>query len=159
MDFSSCDWLLAPRLTRRHVKAARRFVGRFCETPIYWAGVHDGRPTTLTAHRRRVLKDARAKKRRFDPMRSQCRNFGKGNGRSRNAHQLRMSGMIVVARGDHCRRAAVLNPVRICVKAVMQLRRNTQRERPDKCRGNANCNKRAPVIYRTCVGAHCPATF
>jgi hypothetical protein len=30
---------------------------------------------------------------------------------------------------------------------VMQLRRGTQRERPDKCRENATRNKRASVIY------------
>ncbi len=57
-----------------------------------------------------------------------------------------MSGMIVVARGDHCRRAVVLDPIRIRVKALMQLRRSTQRERPEKCRENANRNKRASVI-------------
>jgi hypothetical protein len=106
-----------------------------------------------------MLEDARAKKWRLDPLRSQRRNFGKVNGRSRSAHQWRMSGMIVVARGDHCRRAAVLNSIRICVKAVMQLRRGTQRERPDKCRENANRNKRAPVIYRTRECAHCAASL
>ena len=147
MDFSKCDWLLASRLTRRHVKAARRFVGRFCETPIYWAGVRDERPTILGARRRRVFEDGCAEKWRFDPMRSQRRNFGKVNGRSRSADQWRMSSMIVVARGDHCRRAVVLDPIRIRVKPAMQLRRGTQRERPDKCRENASRNKRAFVIY------------
>ena len=116
-------------------------------------------PPDDLGYRRRVLEDARAKKRRFDPMRSQRRNFGKVNGRSRSADQWRMSAMIVVTRGDHCRRAAVLDPIRICVKAMMQLRRSTQRERPDKCRGNANCNKRASVIYRTRECAHCAASL
>jgi hypothetical protein len=113
----------------------------------------------LTSRRRRVLEDGCAEKRRFDPLRSQRRNFGKVNRRNGCADQWRISGMIVVTRGDHCRRAAVLDPIRICVKAVMQLRRGTQRERPDKCRENANRNKRASVIYRTRECAHCAATF
>ena len=69
-----------------------------------------------------------------------------------------MSGMIVVARGDHCRGAIVLDTIRILVDALVQLRGSAQRERAEKCRGNANCNKRAPVIYRTCESAHCAAS-
>jgi len=76
-----------------------------------------------------------------------------------NSHEWRMSGMIVVARGDHCRGAIVLDAIRILVDALVQLRGNTQSERPDKCRGNANCNKRASVIYRTRECAHCAAIF
>ena len=94
-----------------------------------------------------MLEDRCAEKRRFDPLRSQRRNVGKVNRRNGNADQWRVSGMIVAAGGDHCRRAIVLDPIRICVKAVMQLRRGTQRERPDKCRENANCNERAAVIF------------
>jgi len=116
-------------------------------------------PPDDLSYRRCVLEDARAKKRRFDPLRSQRRNCGKVNGRNRYADQWRVRRMIVVSRGDHCRRAAVLDPIRICVKALMQLRRSTQRERPDKCRGDANCNKRAPVTYRTRECAHCAASL
>lgn len=54
--------------------------------------------------------------------------------------------MIVVARGDHCRRAIVLDTIRVLVDALVQLRGSTQRERAEKCRGNANCNKRASMI-------------
>ena len=57
-----------------------------------------------------------------------------------------MGGMIVTAGGDHCRRAIVLNTIRILVDALVQLRGSTQRERPEKRRGDANHNKRAPVI-------------
>ena len=141
MDFSKCDWVIGFTIDAKTRESGATIVGRFCETPILLDGVWHRRPTILTARRRRVLEDGCAEKRRFDPMRSQRRNFGKVNGRSRSADQWRMSGMIVVTRGDHCRRAAVLDPIRICVKAVMQLRRGTQRERPDKCRGNANRNK------------------
>jgi hypothetical protein len=116
-------------------------------------------PPDDLSYRRRVLEDGCAEERRFDPLRSQRRNFGKVNGRSRSAHQWRMSGMIVVARGDHCRRAAVFDPIRICVKAVMQLRGSTQRERAEKCRENAGRNKRASVIYRTRESAHSAASL
>jgi hypothetical protein len=111
--------LLASRWTRKHVNAARRFVERFCETPIYWAGARDERPTILSARRWRVLEDGCAEKRRFDPMRSQRRNFGKVNGRSRSADQWRISGMIVVSRGDHCHGAIVLDTIRILVDALV----------------------------------------
>jgi hypothetical protein len=54
--------------------------------------------------------------------------------------------MIVTARGDHCRRAIVLNAIGILVDALMQLRGSTQRERPEECRGDANRNERVPSI-------------
>jgi len=76
----------------------------------------------LTASGRRVLENARAKKRRFDPLRGQRRNFRKLNGRDRCAHQWRMRSVIVVARGDHRHRAIVLNAIRVRVDALMQLR-------------------------------------
>jgi len=47
-----------------------------------------------------------------------------------------MSGMIVAARCHHGHRAVVLGAIRILVDALVQLRRSTQRERPEKCRGN-----------------------
>ena len=100
----------------------------------------------ILRRRRRVLENASAKKRRLDPLRSQRRNFGKVNGRHRHADQWRMSSMIVTAGGDHRHRAVVLDAVRILVDALMQLRGSTQRERPEKCHGDANHNKRAPVI-------------
>jgi hypothetical protein len=65
-----------------------------------------------------------------------------------------MSSMIVAARCDHGDRAGVLDAIRIVVKALMQLRRSTQRKRAEKCRENANCNKRASMISRTREPAH-----
>jgi len=62
------------------------------------------------------------------------------------AHQWRMSGMIVIPRGDHCRRAIVLDTIRILVDALVQLRGSAQRERPEKCRGNEGGDKSAPTI-------------
>ena len=79
-------------------------------------------PPDDLGYRRRVLEDARAQKRRFDPLRSQRRNCGKVNRRSRYTDQWRMRGMIVVAGGDHFHRAIMLEPIRILVKAMMQLR-------------------------------------
>ena len=71
---------------------------------------------------RRVLEYAGAKKRRFDPLRSQRRNFGKVNDWDGCADQWRMSGMIVAAGRDHCRSAVVLGTIRIFVDALVQLR-------------------------------------
>jgi hypothetical protein len=123
---------------------SRAPAGPFCE-PRKFSGLHR-RPTILSARRRRVLENACAKKRRFDPLRSQRRNFGKVNDWDGSADQWRMSGMIVAARGDHGRGAVVLDTIRILVDALVQLRGSTQRERPEKCAGNANRNKRASLI-------------
>jgi len=57
-----------------------------------------------------------------------------------------MGGMIVTAGGDHCRRAIVLNTIRILVDALVQLRGSTQRERPEKRYGDECRDRRARVI-------------
>ena len=116
-------------------------------------------PPDDLGHWRRVLEDARAEKRRFDPLRSQRRNCGKVNGRNRYTDQWRMRGMIVVTGGDHCHRAIMLEPIRILVETLVQLRGSTQCERPEKSRENERRNKCAPVIYRTRECAHCPASL
>jgi hypothetical protein len=113
----------------------------------------------LAVRRRRVLEDGRAEKRRFDPLRSQRRNCGKVNRRSRYTDQWRMRGMIVVAGGDHCRRAIVLDAVRIVVEALVQLRGSTQRERPQKSHRDKCPDKYMPAICRVRERAHCAAIF
>ena len=124
-----------------------------------WPGVWYRRPTILTARRRRVLENACAKKRRFNPPRGQRRNFGKVNDWDGCADQWRMSSMIVTARGDHRRCAVVLGAIRVRVDALVQFRGSTQRERPEKCRRNASRDKCTPAICRTRERAHCAATF
>ena len=54
--------------------------------------------------------------------------------------------MIVAAGSDHCRRAIVLDTIRILVDALVQLRGSTQRERPEESSGNKRRDKGAPVI-------------
>ncbi len=76
----------------------------------------------MLRRRWRVLENARAKKRRFDPLRGQRRNFGKVNGRDGCANQRHMSSVIVTAGRNHCRCAAVLDAIRILVDALVQLR-------------------------------------
>ena len=100
----------------------------------------------LTARGRRVLEDARAKERRLNPARGQRRNIGELKRRDGCAYQRRMSSVIVAARGDHRHRAIVLDATSILVDALVELRGSTQGERPEKCRGDANCNKCAPMI-------------
>ena len=93
-----------------------------------------------------MLENACAKKQRFDPLRSQRRNFGKLSRGNWCADQWWMTCMIVTARCDHCRRAIVLDAIRVGVDALMQLRGSTQRKRAEKCGENANCNKCASMI-------------
>jgi len=87
----------------------------------------------LTSRGRRMLKNARAEKRRLNPARGQRRNFRKLNRGNRRADHRRMGSMIVAARRDHRRYATVLGAIRILVDALMQLRGSTQRQRPEKC--------------------------
>ena len=66
-----------------------------------------------------------------------------------------MGGMIVTAGGDHCRRAIVLNTIRILVDALVQLRGSTQRERPEKRYGDEYRDRSARAINRARRCAHC----
>jgi len=93
-----------------------------------------------------MLENACAEKRRLNPAWGQRRNFGELNGRGRCVHQWRLNSVIVAARGDHRHRAIVLDATSILVDALVELRGSTQGERPKECRGNANCNRCAPVI-------------
>src|SRR5438876_6529554 len=86
--------------------------------------------------RRRMLENARAKKRRLNPAWGQRRNFGELNGRGRCVHQWRFNSVIVAARGDHRHNAIVLDATSILVDALVELRGSTQGERPEKPYGN-----------------------
>ena len=61
-------------------------------------------------------------------------------------------------RRRYCHRAIMLEPIRILVETLVQLRGSTQRERPEKSRGNANRINARPrfVNARTC---HCAASL
>ena len=93
-----------------------------------------------------MRENVRAKKKWLNPNRAQCQNSRKLDRRSRGAYQWQMRGVIVIPRGDHCRGAIVLDAIRVGVDALMQLRGSTQRQRAEKCRENANCNKWASMI-------------
>jgi hypothetical protein len=103
-------------------------------------------PYNLSTRWRRVFEDTRTKEWRFHPLRSQRRDFGKLNGRDRGADEWRMSSMIVAAGSDHCHRATVLDTIRVGVDALVQLRRDTERERPEKRRGYKCRDKNATAI-------------
>src|SRR5438874_4067236 len=108
---------------------------------------------------RRVLENARAKIRRLNPARGQRRNFGKVNDWDGCANQWRMSSMIVAARGNHRRHAVVLDPIRVRVNALVQLRGSTQRERPEKRYEDEARDERTSAIIRTRKRAHCAASL
>jgi len=109
--------------------------------------------------RRRVREDVRTKKERLNPSGAQRQDLGKLPSKIGRADQWRMSSMIVTARCDHRRRAAVLNAIGVRVNKLVQLRANTQRERPEKCRGDKARDKCAPAICRARERAHCAAIF
>ena len=70
-----------------------------------------------------------------------------------------MRSVIITAGCDHCRRAAVLNAIGVRVNKLVQLRANTQRERPEKCRGDKARDKCVPAICRAREHAHCDASL
>ena len=106
-----------------------------------------------------MLENACAKKQQFDPLRSQRRNFRKLIGRNGCAEQRHMSSVIVAARRHHRNRAAVIDAVRVCVDALVQLRGSAQRERPEKCHGDKCRDKCAPARCWRRERAHCAAIF
>jgi hypothetical protein len=75
MDFSKVGFVKASTIYVKARWESHDVVGRFCETPIHWAGVWHRRPTILTERRRRVREDMRLEKNRFDPLRGQRGNF------------------------------------------------------------------------------------
>jgi hypothetical protein len=93
-----------------------------------------------------MLKNACAKKRRFYPLWSQCRNFGKLDCRSRCTNYRWMRYVIVASGSDHRHTAPVLDTIRVRVDTLVQLRRSAQRERPEKCDGNASRYECTPTI-------------
>ncbi len=54
--------------------------------------------------------------------------------------------MIVAARCDHGRRAIVVGTIGVRMHALVQLRRSTQRQRPQESYRNERRDKGAPVI-------------
>jgi hypothetical protein len=57
-----------------------------------------------------------------------------------------MRSVIVVASRNQCNGTSVIAAVRISVNARMQLRRNTQEQRPEKRCGNQCCDKCASMV-------------
>ena len=106
-----------------------------------------------------MLENACAKKRRLDPLRSQRRNFGKMNGWQLCTDQWRLRGMIITASRNQRNRASVIAAVRISVNARVQLRRNTQEQRPEKRCGDEGRNKSPVAFFRTRKRAHCAASL
>ena len=109
--------------------------------------------------RRCVRENVRAKKERLDPGRAEWRNLRELNAGLRRPDEGRMRRVIVVASRDQCNGASVIAAVRINVNARVQLRRNTQHERPEKRRGDKGRNKSAAAFLRTCTRAHCTTSL
>lgn len=65
-----------------------------------------------------------------------------------------MSGVIASARCDHRHGAGVLDSIRVRVNPLVQVRQDTQREHPEKCRRDECRDKSAAAIIRTRRGLH-----
>ena len=88
-----------------------------------WVGVRrGGRPTILSASRRRVREDVRLEKKRLNPDRAQrwnCPKLSKVIGRT---DQRGLCSMIIAAVRNQCNRASVIRAIPIRVDALVQLR-------------------------------------
>jgi hypothetical protein len=119
----------------------------------------DYKPDVLTEGRRRVREDVRLEEERLNPNQVERGNSSKLRNKVRCADERWLRHMITVARCDRRNRTTVLGPGRVGVHALVQLRRNTQRERPEKCGANASRNERASMVCWTRERAHCAATL
>jgi hypothetical protein len=79
-----------------------------------------------------VLENAAKKKRRLNPLRGQSWNRRKLIDEIRNADELRTRGMTEVARSNKSNRARVVDAICIRMKALVQLRRDAERQRAKK---------------------------
>ncbi len=82
---------------------------------------------------RRVLEDARARKRRSNPDRVQGRDKTKLQGRGRGGDERCGRGLLIAAGSDERHRTFMPGSVRIGVDEFMPLRQNTQRKSRDEC--------------------------
>ena len=90
---------------------------------------------------RRVLENTGNEKRRLNPMRSQSRNRRKLIDERRNANE-RSGWRIIIAAGSNERDCArVVDAIRIRVNALVQLRGDAERERPEKSGRSEERNK------------------
>ena len=88
----------------------------------------------------------RIEEERLDPGRAERRDLRELNAGLRRPDEGRMRSVIIGASRNQCNGASVIPAVRIRVDALMQLRRNTQHERPEKGRGNQCCDKCASML-------------
>lgn len=106
-----------------------------------------------------MRENVRAKKERLDPGRAERRDLRELNAELRRPDEGRMRSVIVVASRDQCNGASVIAAVRISVNARVQLRRNTQEQRPEKHSGDEGRNKGAAAFLPTRKRAHCTASL
>ena len=106
-----------------------------------------------------MRENVRAKKERLNPCRTERRDLNELNAGLGRADERRMRPVIIVASRDQRHGARVIAPVRINVNARVQLRRNTQEQRPEKRCGDEGRNKSPVAFFRTRKRAHCAASL
>jgi hypothetical protein len=104
--------------------------------------------------RRSVCEDVRPKKERPDPGRGQRRNLRKAGCELRSGNERGLRRMFIAASGNQCDCTTVLGAIRVSVNARVQLRRNAQRERPEKGCGKKCRDKGTSAIVETCQAVH-----
>ena len=101
-----------------------------------------------------MREDVRPKKERPDPGRGQRCNLRKPGCELRPGNERGLRSMFIAASGNQCDRTTVLRAIRVGVNARVQLRRNAQRERPEKGRGDKSRDKSTPAIVETRQAVH-----
>ena len=93
-----------------------------------------------------MREDVRVEEEWLNPGGGQSRDPAKLANEIRRADQRRLRSVIVAAGRDHGNGTTVLGAVRIGVDALVQVRRCTERERPEKCHSKESGDKYASAI-------------
>jgi hypothetical protein len=101
-----------------------------------------------------VRENVRLEEERLNPGRAESWDSSKLRNEIRNAEKRGLRSMIIAASSNQRNRTTMLGPIRVGVNARVQLRRNAQRERPEKGRGDKSRDKSTPANLETRQAVH-----
>ena len=106
-----------------------------------------------------MRENVRAEKERLHPDGTERRHLGELSAGLRRCDQGRIRRVVIAASRNKRDSASVIAGVRVSVNARVQLRRNTQQQRPEKRCADERCNKSAAAFLRTRKRAHCTTSL
>jgi hypothetical protein len=106
-----------------------------------------------------VRENVRMQEERLNPDRAERWNSSKLRSKVRCADERGLRSVIIASSHDQCNRARVIRAIAIGVNACVQLRRNTQEQRPEKRSTNGCRDKNVAANRRARERAHCAAIF